>query len=143
MTPMVQQPPFRFTALPSVHEGQLASVAGAGFQAEIRRYDCDTTREWAFKPSRPYISLTLRAGTMRRRGAYLLASRRAELTDLGRERFTAFVRELWTWLVTEVELANGAALGDEGRDDLRAIARRLLLSDDPVNEPMEIAQAGA
>jgi EmrB/QacA subfamily drug resistance transporter len=68
---------------------------------------------------------------------------RAELTDLGRERFTAFVRELWSWLVTEVEQTNGAALDEEGRDDLRSIARRLLLSDDPVNEPMEIAQAGA
>lgn len=66
-----------------------------------------------------------------------------ELTDLGRERFTVFVRELWGWLVTEVELANGAPLDDEGRDDLRSIARRVLLSDDPVSEPMEIAQAGA
>ena len=79
----IQQLPFRFTPLPSTREGQLASVAGAGFQAELRRYDCETTREWAFKPSKPYISLTLRAGTMRRQGAYLLASRRTELTDLG------------------------------------------------------------
>lgn len=83
-TSVIPQLPFRFTPLPSAREGQLASVAGAGFQAELRRYDCETAREWAFKPSRPYISLTLWAGTMRRRGAYLLASRQPELTDLGR-----------------------------------------------------------
>ena len=79
----VPQLPFRFTPLPAARDGQLASVAGAGFRAELRRYDCETTREWAFKPSKPYISLTLRPGTMRRRGAYVLTSRRPELTDLG------------------------------------------------------------
>jgi EmrB/QacA subfamily drug resistance transporter len=66
-----------------------------------------------------------------------------ELSDLGRERFTAFVREVWEWLVHEVEEANGEPLDDQGRDDLRAIARRVLLSDDPVSEPMEVAQAGS
>ncbi len=65
-----------------------------------------------------------------------------ELTALGRERFTAFVRELWGWLVTEVELANGEPLDEEGRNDLRTIARRQMLSDDPITEPMELAQAG-
>jgi EmrB/QacA subfamily drug resistance transporter len=67
---------------------------------------------------------------------------RIELSELGRERFRAFVLELWAWLTAQVEEANGAPLDDQGRDDLRAIARRVLLSDDPVNEPMEIAQAG-
>ncbi len=76
--------PFSVTPLPSLREGKLASVTGRGFRAELRRYNCETTREWAFNPSKPYISLTLRAGTMRRRGAYLLSSRRPELTDLGR-----------------------------------------------------------
>jgi MFS family permease len=66
-----------------------------------------------------------------------------ELSDLGRERFTAFVREVWEWLVHEVEEANGEPLDDQGRDDLRAIARRVLLADDPVSEPMEVAQAGS
>ena len=65
-----------------------------------------------------------------------------QLSELGRERFRAFVRELWQWLTAQVEEANGEPLDDEGRDDLRAIARRVLLSEDPVSEPMEIAQAG-
>ncbi len=68
---------------------------------------------------------------------------RVELSEHGRERFTAFVRELWEWLTREVEEANGEPLDDQGREDLRVIARRVLLSDDPVSEPMEIAQAGA
>jgi hypothetical protein len=67
---------------------------------------------------------------------------RVELTDLGRERFGAFVRELWGWLAEQVEHDNDDPLGDEGRAELRVIARRMLLSADPVNEPMEIAQAG-
>jgi hypothetical protein len=65
-----------------------------------------------------------------------------ELSEHGREVFRRFVRELWAWLTTEVEQVNGERLDDEGRDDLRTIARRILLSDDPVNEPTEIAQAG-
>ncbi|HEX3930282.1 MAG TPA: MDR family MFS transporter [Nocardioides sp.] len=65
-----------------------------------------------------------------------------ELSETGRERFRAFVLELWQWLVAQVEEANGAPLDDAGRDDLRLIARRVLLSEDPVSEPMEIAQAG-
>jgi EmrB/QacA subfamily drug resistance transporter len=68
--------------------------------------------------------------------------RRVELSEQGRERFTAFVRELWQWLILEVEEANGEPLDDAGRDDLRIIARRAFLSDDPVSEPMELAQAG-
>jgi hypothetical protein len=66
-----------------------------------------------------------------------------ELTDQGREQFRAFVRELWQWLVVEVELANGEPLDEQGREDLRTIARRQMLSDDPVTEPKELAQAGA
>jgi EmrB/QacA subfamily drug resistance transporter len=66
-----------------------------------------------------------------------------ELTEQGREQFRAFVLELWGWLVTEVELANGEALDEQGREDLRTIARRQMLSDDPVTEPIELAQAGA
>jgi MFS family permease len=65
-----------------------------------------------------------------------------ELSEQGRERFRAFVLELWAWLVAQVEEANGVPLDEVGRDDLRAIARRVLLSEDPVSEPMEIAQAG-
>jgi MFS family permease len=68
---------------------------------------------------------------------------RTELTEQGRERFRAFVRELWSWLVTEVELTNGEPLDEQGREDLRTIARRQMLSDDPVTEPIELAQAGA
>jgi hypothetical protein len=67
---------------------------------------------------------------------------RVELSEHGRERFTAFVRELGEWLTREVEQANGEPLEDQGREDLRAGARRVLLSEDPVSEPMEIAQAG-
>ncbi|HEX4686832.1 MAG TPA: MDR family MFS transporter [Nocardioides sp.] len=67
---------------------------------------------------------------------------RVELSEQGRERFTAFVRELWQWLIREVEEANGEPLDDAGRDDLRAIARSAFLSEDPVTEPMELAQAG-
>jgi EmrB/QacA subfamily drug resistance transporter len=65
-----------------------------------------------------------------------------ELSESGRDQFRAFALELWGWLVGQVEEANGAPLDDQGRDDLRTIARRLLLSEDPVSEPMEIAQAG-
>jgi EmrB/QacA subfamily drug resistance transporter len=65
-----------------------------------------------------------------------------ELSEAGRDRFRAFARELWEWLTAQVEEANGAPLDDQGREDLRDIARRVLLSDDPVSEPMEIAQAG-
>ena len=68
---------------------------------------------------------------------------RVELSELGRERFRAFARELWEWLTAQVEEVNGAPLDDQGREDLRLIARRVLLSEDPVTEPMEIAQAGA
>ena len=68
---------------------------------------------------------------------------RVELSELGRERFRAFARELWEWLTAQVEEVNGAPLDDLGREDLRLIARRVLLSEDPVTEPMEIAQAGA
>jgi hypothetical protein len=67
---------------------------------------------------------------------------RIELSEAGRERFRAFARELWEWLTAQVEETNGEPLDDQGREDLRAIARRVLLSDDPVSEPMEIAQAG-
>jgi EmrB/QacA subfamily drug resistance transporter len=67
---------------------------------------------------------------------------RVELSEQGRERFTTFVRELWQWLIREVEDANGEPLDEAGRDDLRVIARRAFLSDDPVSEPMELAQAG-
>ncbi len=66
-----------------------------------------------------------------------------ELTEQGREQFRAFVRELWGWLVTEVEQANGEELDEQGREDLRTIARRQMLSDEPVTEPIELAQAGA
>ena len=45
--------------------------------------------------------------------------------------------------ITEVEQANGEPLDDQGREDLRTIARRQMLSDDPVTEPIELAQAGA
>ena len=70
------------------------------------------------------------------------ADTRVELSEQGRERFRAFVRELWGWLVAEVEEANGEALDEQGREDLRVIARRQMLSDDPVTEPKELAQAG-
>jgi hypothetical protein len=76
------------------------------------------------------------------RGLLLEAEHRVELSERGREQFRAFVRELWGWLVTEVEVANGEPLGEQGREDLRTIARRQLLSDDPVTEPKELAQAG-
>jgi EmrB/QacA subfamily drug resistance transporter len=68
---------------------------------------------------------------------------RVELTEQGREQFRAFVRELWRWLVTEVELANGEPLDEQGREDLQVVARSQMLSDDPVTEPIELAQAGA
>ena len=68
---------------------------------------------------------------------------RVELSQQGREQFRAFVRELWGWLVVEVERANGEPLDEQGREDLRTIARRQMLSDDPVTEPIEIAQAGS
>jgi hypothetical protein len=51
------------------------------------------------------------------------------------------VSPLLGWL-REVETANGEPLDDQGREDLRTIARRVLLSEDPVAEPMELAQAG-
>ena len=79
------------------------------------------------------------------RGGPAVGGRRSGGADArqGREQFRAFVRELWGWLVTEVELANGEPLDEQGREDLRTIARRQMLSDDPVTEPMELAQAGA
>ena len=77
------------------------------------------------------------------RGLLQQVDSRVELTDRGREQFRAFVRELWQWLVAEVELANGEPLDEQGREDLRTIARRQMLSDDPVTEPRELAQAGA
>ena len=75
-------------------------------------------------------------------GLLVEADDRVELSDQGREQFRAFVRELWAWLVTEVEMANGEPLDEQGREDLRTIARRQMLSDDPVTEPKELAQAG-
>ena len=66
-----------------------------------------------------------------------------ELSENGREQFRAFVLELWAWLVDEVETANGEPLDAQGREDLQTIARRQMLSDDPVTEPIELAQAGA
>jgi hypothetical protein len=84
----------------------------------------------------PAISDCVRAGLVAEEDG------RVELSDQGRERFRAFAGELWEWLTREVEEANGAPLDDQGRQDLRVIARRLLLSDDPVTEPVEIAQAG-
>jgi len=86
---------------------------------------------------RPAVDDAIQAGLVAEQGGQV------ELSDLGRERFTAFVREVWQWLVREVEEANGEPLDDQGRDDLRVIARRVLLSDDPVSEPMEVAQAGS
>jgi EmrB/QacA subfamily drug resistance transporter len=85
---------------------------------------------------RPAIDDVVAAGLVDERDG------RIELSEAGRERFRAFVLELWEWLTTQVEEANGEPLDDEGRADLRAVARRVLLADDPVNEPMEIAQAG-
>src|SRR5262249_12834215 len=46
---------------------------------------------------------------------------RVELSDAGRERFRAFVLELWAWLVEQVEDVNGDPLDEQGRDDLRTI----------------------
>jgi len=76
------------------------------------------------------------------RGLVVEADARVELSEQGRAQFRAFVLELWGWLVTEVEMANGEPLDEQGRDDLRTIARRQMLSDDPVTEPKELAQAG-
>ena len=75
-------------------------------------------------------------------GLLVEAHDRVELSEQGREQFRAFVRELWGWLVAEVEMANGEPLDEQGREDLRTIARRQMLSDDPVTEPKELAQAG-
>jgi hypothetical protein len=86
---------------------------------------------------RPAVDDAIRHGLVDEAGG------RVQLSERGRERFTAFVRELWEWLTAQVEEANGAPLDEQGRADLRTIARRVLLSDDPVSEPMEIAQAGA
>jgi len=86
---------------------------------------------------RPAIDDCIEAGLLAE------ADGRVELTEQGREQFRAFVVELWHWLVTEVEQANGEPLDEQGRDDLRTIARRQMLSDDPVTEPIELAQAGA
>jgi hypothetical protein len=85
---------------------------------------------------RPAVDDAIRSGLVSEEGG------RIELSEHGRERFRAFVWELWEWLTREVEEANGEPLDDQGREDLRVIARRVLLSDDPVSEPMEIAQAG-
>jgi hypothetical protein len=86
---------------------------------------------------RPAIDDCVGAGLLRE------VDDRVELSEQGREQFRAFVLELWGWLVTEVELANGEPLDEQGREDLRTIARRQMLSDDPVTEPIELAQAGA
>jgi hypothetical protein len=86
---------------------------------------------------RPAIDDCIRAGLL------LEADGLVELSEQGREQFRAFVRELWAWLVAEVEQANGEPLDEQGRQDLRTIARRQILSDDPVTEPIEIAQAGS
>jgi hypothetical protein len=75
-------------------------------------------------------------------GLLVEADGRVELSEQGREQFRAFVRELWRWLVTEVELANGEPLDEQGREGLRTIARQQMLSDDPITEPKELAQAG-
>ena len=53
----------------------------------------------------------------------------------------------WQWSsrpsrTASAPVGSPAPLDDRGREDLRVIARRLLLSDDPVTEPVEIAQAG-
>jgi hypothetical protein len=85
---------------------------------------------------RPAVDDAIRAGLVAE------GDGRVQLSEQGRERFTAFVREAWEWLVREVETANGEPLDDQGREDLRTIARRVLLSEDPVAEPMELAQAG-
>ncbi len=84
----------------------------------------------------PAVDDAIRSGLVSEHGG------RVELSEHGRERFRAFVRELWEWLVGEVEEANGEPLDEQGREDLRTIARRVLLSDDPVSEPTELAQAG-
>jgi EmrB/QacA subfamily drug resistance transporter len=86
---------------------------------------------------RPAVDDCIRAGLLAEVGD------RVELTAQGRERFRAFVLELWSWLTEQVEQDNDDPLDDEGRAELRVIARRILLSADPVTEPMEIAQAGA
>ena len=67
---------------------------------------------------------------------------RVELSESGRERFRTVVLELWGWLTEQVERDNDDPLDDQGRDELRVIARRMILSVDPVSEPMELAQAG-
>jgi EmrB/QacA subfamily drug resistance transporter len=85
---------------------------------------------------RPAVDDAIRAGLVAE------GDGRVQLSEQGRERFTAFVREAWEWLVREVETANGEPLDDQGREDLRTIARRVLLSEEPVAEPMELAQAG-
>ena len=85
---------------------------------------------------RPAIDDTISTGLVDEEGG------RIQLSEAGRERFRAFARELWEWLTAQVEEVNGAPLDEQGREDLRAIARRVLLSDDPVSEPIEIAQAG-
>jgi hypothetical protein len=85
----------------------------------------------------PAIDDAVQAGLVSEQGGTV------ELSEAGREQFRAFALELWGWLVSQVEDVNGGELDEEGREDLRIVARRLLLSEDPVNEPMEIAQAGA
>ena len=67
---------------------------------------------------------------------------RVELSESGRERFRTVVLELWGWLTEQVERDNDDPLDDQGRDELRVIARRMILSVDPISEPMELAQAG-
>ena len=99
-------------------------------------YDIAASHRVPMALIRPAIDDCISAGLL------LEAEDRVELTEQGREQFRAFVRELWGWLVTEVEMANGEPLDEQGRDDLRTIARRQMLSDDPVTEPKELAQAG-
>lgn len=86
---------------------------------------------------RPAIDDVIRAGMLIEdaRGRLLIS-------ELGRGEVRGFVTELWRWLRSQVEEANAERLDEDGEQALRTIARRILLSDDPVNEPMEIAQAG-
>jgi len=86
---------------------------------------------------RPAIDDVIRAGMLIEdaRGRLLIS-------ELGRSEVGGFVTELWRWLRSEVEEVNAERLDEDGEEALRTIARRILLSDDPVNEPMEIAQAG-
>lgn len=86
---------------------------------------------------RPAIDDVIEAGMLTEDAAGRLL-----ISEPGRREVRGFVTELWRWLRSQVEEANAERLDEEGEEALRTIARRILLSDDPVNEPMEIAQAG-